>query len=125
MKQVFVFGSNLAGLHGAGSALEALRRHGAISGLGVGPQGDSYAIPTKECSVRYTMPLHRIRLYVAQFLEYAAENLDKQFNVVAIGCGFAGYAPSQIGPMFNGYTPNVVLADELKPFAMPKDYATG
>ena len=45
---IFVFGSNLAGRHGAGAALCALREHGAIYGQGVGLQGNSYAIPTKD-----------------------------------------------------------------------------
>lgn len=32
MKQVFVFGSNLAGIHGASAALFAKQNHGAIQG---------------------------------------------------------------------------------------------
>ena len=44
---VFVFGSNLAGRHGAGAALFAIRHRGAIYGRGEGLQGNSYAIPTK------------------------------------------------------------------------------
>lgn len=41
-REIFVFGSNLAGVHGAGSARAALEKHGAIYGRGVGLQGDSY-----------------------------------------------------------------------------------
>lgn len=38
-KEVFVFGSNLAGRHAGGAARTALRRFGAILGQGVGLQG--------------------------------------------------------------------------------------
>ena len=47
MKPIFVFGSNLAGNHGAGAALEAHKNWGAKLGVGIGLTGDSYAIPTK------------------------------------------------------------------------------
>lgn len=47
-RKIFVFGSNLAGVHGAGSARAALEKHGAEYGVGVGLCGNSYAIPTKD-----------------------------------------------------------------------------
>ena len=51
MKHIFVFGSNLAGRHGAGSALHAAKRYGAQRGIGEGRTGDAYAIPTmKDCA---------------------------------------------------------------------------
>ena len=40
---IFVFGSNLAGRHGAGAAKIALEKHGAIYGQGVGLQGADIA----------------------------------------------------------------------------------
>ena len=55
--RIFVFGSNLAGRHGAGAALYAYRNHGTIYGDGIGPMGTSYAIPTKDAKLR-TLP-HR------------------------------------------------------------------
>ena len=69
MSEVFVFGSNLSGRHGAGSALEARKRHGAIYGRGVGPQGASYAIPTKDRDLQ-TLPLEVIADYVRDFLAF-------------------------------------------------------
>jgi len=50
--EIFVFGSNLAGRHGAGAAKIANRLYGAIYGAGVGPMGNSYAIPTKTTILR-------------------------------------------------------------------------
>ena len=37
--EIFVFGSNLSGMHGGGAALLAYRKFGAIWGQGVGLQG--------------------------------------------------------------------------------------
>lgn len=125
MKEVFVFGSNLAGLHGAGSALEAQQKHGAKTGLGVGISGNSYAIPTKDSHLE-VLPLEVIKLHVEQFLSFAEfidelnqlwleendDNSDEspyetKFNVVPIGCGLAGYKFEQIAPMFTKAPCNV------------------
>ena len=54
--EIFVFGSNLAGMHGGGAARIAYDRFGAIWGQGVGLQGQSYAIPTMQGGVE---PLHK------------------------------------------------------------------
>lgn len=101
--EIFVFGSNLAGRHGAGAALTARQKYGAIYGQGSGPQGYSYAIPTKDAQLR-TLPLYEIQMYVNRFLKYVAcqssRNRQMKFKVTAIGCGLAGYTPEQIAPMF-------------------------
>lgn len=49
---IFVFGSNLAGIHGAGSARHAQKHHGAEWLVGSGPTGRAYAIPTKDEQLR-------------------------------------------------------------------------
>ena len=54
--EVFVFGSNLAGAHGGGAALVAMRSFGAIWGQGVGLQGQSYGIPTMHGGVDVIKP---------------------------------------------------------------------
>jgi hypothetical protein len=94
---VFVFGSNLAGRHGGGAALEAARR-GFPYGLGAGYAWGCYAIPTKDCDVQ-TLPLPVIELYVRQFLLYAHVS-PSTFQVTRVGCGLAGYEDKQIAPMF-------------------------
>jgi hypothetical protein len=96
---VFVFGSNLAGRHGKGAALCALREHGAIYGKGVGRQGQSYAIPTKGLTLN-TLPLYQIKVFVCEFLDYARAHPDEQFIVTRIGCGLAGYKDEDISPFF-------------------------
>lgn len=107
-QQIFVFGSNIAGRHGAGSALHALKHHGAKRGIGFGLSGSSFAIPTKDSRLK-TLPLEHIMLYVRSFLTYAREHPEMEFNVVAIGCGLAGYKPREIAPMFVGAPANVNL----------------
>ena len=49
--EIFVFGSNLAGMHGGGAARIARLHFGAVMGKGVGLQGQSYAIPTMQGGV--------------------------------------------------------------------------
>jgi hypothetical protein len=112
MAEIFVFGSNLAGRHGAGSALEAVINHGAIYGKPYGPQGNSFAIPTKDAKLQ-TLSLERIEPFVQGFLYYANRHSELTFKVVAIGCGLAGYKPEQIAPMFDSAPSNVILPLEF------------
>lgn len=111
-RQIFVFGSNLAGRHGRGSARAALEQHGAEYGVGVGLRGNSYAIPTKDRNIE-TMPLDAIEPYVAEFLTFARKHPEMRFNIVAIGCGLAGLTPEQVAPMFAGAPDNCVLPPEF------------
>jgi hypothetical protein len=113
MRQIFVFGSNLAGRHGKGAALDARQRHGAIYGQGVGLQGNSYAIPTKDEQLR-TLPLETIQGYVEQFKAFARQHGELTFQVTAIGCGLAGYQPKQIAPMFADAPDNCILPEEFR-----------
>lgn len=92
--QVFVFGSNLAGMHGGGAARIARLRFGAVMGKGVGMQGRSYAIPTMQGGTK------TIRPYVNDFIAYAKEHPELTFLVTPIGCGIAGFEPEDIAPLF-------------------------
>lgn len=107
-KAIFVFGSNLAGRHGAGAALSALREHGAIYGQGVGLQGNSYAIPTKDENV-ITLPINKIKKYVDGFVRFAKLNPEMKFQVTRIGCGLAGYEDTDIAPLFKEAPDNCIL----------------
>ena len=97
--EIFVFGSNLAGRHGKGAALQAMKDFGAIYGQGEGLQGSSYGIPTKDDRV-ITLPLYDIKFYVGRFIKFALQNPQYTFLVTKIGCGLAGYKEEQIKPMF-------------------------
>lgn len=96
---IFVFGSNLAGRHGKGAALEARRKHGAKYGQGSGPQGNAWAIPTKDAQLR-TLPLPVIATFVRQFIADARNHPELEFQVTRIGCGLAGYTDAEIAPLF-------------------------
>ena len=92
--EIFVFGSNLAGMHAGGAARLAFRKFGAVWGQGVGLQGRSYAIPTMQGGVE------TIRPYVVEFIAFAAARPQLTFLVTQIGCGIAGFSPRQIAPLF-------------------------
>ena len=92
--EMFVFGSNLAGMHGGGAARIARLRFGAVMGNGVGMQGRSYAIPTMQGGTE------TIRPYVNDFIAYAKEHPELTFLVTPIGCGIAGFEPEDIAPLF-------------------------
>lgn len=111
--KILVFGSNLAGRHGAGAAKEALERYGAISGRGFGLQGSSYAIPTKDREIR-TLRLVQINYFVADFLQWADTHRGTQFFITPIGTGLAGYTHAQIAPMFRHAPDNCELPEEWK-----------
>ena len=103
--EIFVFGSNLQGMHGGGAAAAAVRYFGAIWGQGVGMQGQCYAIPTMHGGVDV------IRPYVDEFIEYAKQHPELTFLVTRIGCGIAGFTDSQMAPLFEEAldVPNVLL----------------
>ena len=92
--EVFVFGSNLAGMHGGGAARVAFRQFGAVMGCGVGFRGQSYAIPTMQGGVETIKP------YVDDFIVFAREHPELFFFVTRIGCGIAGFREKDIAPLF-------------------------
>lgn len=108
MPSIFVFGSNLKGIHGAGAALYAKERWGAVQGVGEGRTGNSYALPTKHTPWR-GMTLDEIRPGVERFLSYAKQNPELRFYVTRVGCGLAGYHETDIAPMFEHAPLNCLL----------------
>jgi hypothetical protein len=111
---VMVFGSNLAGIHGAGAAHAAMNLYFAKWGKGVGHHGNSYAIPTKDERIR-TLPLARVAEYVDDFIVYARKNPELTFYVTKIGCGLAGFKESDIAPLF-------VQCLKLDNVLLPRDF---
>lgn len=107
--EVIVFGSNLRGMHGGGLAAYAHRHFGAVMGVGVGPQGQCYAIPTMFATAGEIKP------YVDQFLEYAANHPQQQFLITRIGCGIAGFTAEAIAPLF-------IAALALPNVSLPKQF---
>lgn len=106
--QVFVFGSNLLGMHGGGAAAYALRHCDAVWGQGEGRQGSSYAIPTK-ANYEHSLSEDQLWEHVMEFIDYATAHRDETFFVTRVGCGLAGFTDDQVGPMFAASPPNCVL----------------
>lgn len=92
--EIFVFGSNIQGLHCNGAAKLACQKFGAQWGCGIGLQGNSYAIPTMQGGVATIKP------YVDDFLRFAENHPHLVFLVTEIGCGIAGFNPKDIAPLF-------------------------
>ena len=92
--EVFVFGSNLEGMHGGGAAWVAFQHFGAVMGCGVGLRGQSYAIPTMQGGVETIKP------YVDEFISFASAHPEQFFYVTRIGCGIAGFKEKEIAPLF-------------------------
>lgn len=108
MSDVFVFGSNLQGIHGAGAALDARMFYGAKRGLGEGFAGSCYAIPTK-VSPYLAMSSAEVHDHVKRFLNHASLHHADTFRLTRIGCGLAGFRDEQIAPMFFDAPDNVIL----------------
>lgn len=115
MKMVFVFGSNDAGIHGAGAAKYAVENQGAQWGKSYGHYGNSFAIPTKD-EIIETLPLDRIQDYVRGFIAYAHGHRKLNFQVTCIGCGLAGLKHEQIAPMFLDAPSNCYFDELWKPY---------
>ena len=103
--EVFVFGSNLEGMHGGGAARIAYDKFGAVWGQGVGLQGHTYAIPTMHGGPE------AIRPYVDEFIAFAKAHPELTFLVTRIGCGIAGFRDEDIAPLFKAAigVENIVL----------------
>lgn len=112
---VFVFGSNLSGIHGAGAAKYAHRFHGAEWGVGSGPTGNCYALPTKGKNITF-MDIQQIRENVEAFLVYAYSKPEQYFQVTKVGCGLGGFTNEDIAPMFIGAPENCLFDTDWQPF---------
>ncbi len=108
-RDIFVFGSNLAGHHAGGAARAALNRFGAIWGQGEGLQGNSYAIPTMQGGIETIKP------YVNRFIDFAKKEKTRTFYVTKIGCGIAGFKPHEIALLFR----DAIGIDNIR---LPKEF---
>lgn len=106
--QVFVFGSNTQGRHGAGAAKQAMK-FGAVYGQPSGLQGQTYAIITKDLTSNKRYPLEKIQIGLVEFVKFAIANPQLEFLVTELGCGLAGYSIEIIGLLFPPVPDNVKL----------------
>ncbi|WP_374945564.1 hypothetical protein [Agreia sp.] len=104
--EIFVFGSNASGHHGAGAAAQAQRDFGAVWGEGHGLHGQSYAIDTMS-------GLGILEREIGAFVDFAETRPDLTFLVTEIGCGIAGYMPADVAPLFPRVPLNVRLPESF------------
>ena len=107
--EIFVFGSNLEGMHGGGAARAAYNKFGAVWGQGVGLQGQSYGIPTMHGGIEEIKP------YVDEFINFAKSHPELKFLVTRIGCGIAGFSDNEMAPLFKD-------AIEIENIYLPKRF---
>lgn len=141
--EIFVFGSNPEGRHGAGTAKIAKDKFGAIYGKGRGIQGKSYALPTKNLKAGYTEQIsirkkityekdgyksitaEQIKTNIKELYSYARKNKDKVFYIAYQNNGFNlnGYTGEEMFDLFtkNVQVPeNILISDTYKEMALKK-----
>lgn len=106
--QIFVFGSNLAGEHAGGAALQAKEQFGAIEGQGEGLQGQSYAFPTLDLKMNKQIKLD-LDMSVAKLYGECNDHPDKEFLLTKVGCGIAKYPESFMRSLFINHPNNLIL----------------
>lgn len=105
--EIFVFGSNLAGRHGKGAALQAVRKFGAIYGQGEGLQGRSYAFPTLDENFQQRT-LAELEFSRTLLYEECEKHPHLQFLLTKVGCGLAGYSEEVMKKLFEQAPGNLV-----------------
>jgi hypothetical protein len=86
--EIFVFGSNTEGRHGAGAAKTAMM-WGAKCGQAKGRQGKTYAIVTKDLKTGF-VGWDYVREQLVELIKYAHINDDLIFLLTPLATGFAG-----------------------------------
>ena len=104
--QIFVFGSNQRGAHGAGAALLARKAFGAVLGDDEGLTGQCYALPTKDENIQ-TRPLDKIGESFRKFIKCVLDHPELDFLLTKVGCGLAGLNTNHVAREFwRGMTHN-------------------
>lgn len=111
--QFIVIGTNLAGNHAGGAALQALKEFGLEQGIAEGICGKTYAFPTleREMAQRGRKALENSR---DRFFATARALPEKEFLLTAVGTGIAGYSIEEMKSLFANPPKNVILPEEFK-----------
>ena len=116
---IFVFGSNIQGIHGAGAAKMAREHFGAKLRMADGLCGQSYAIPTRDMVAKNhfeNLKLSIIKINIEKFITFANDNERMSFYLTRVACGLAGYHDSVIAPLFSGCRTNCSFPQNWKIF---------
>lgn len=110
-KEIFVFGSNLAGRHGAGAARQAASSFGAEYGVGEGMTGQCYALPTLKGDLTQRSEDDLVGSIVLLY-EACLANPHLRFLLTKVGCGLAGYSESYMRSLFIDPPKNLILPED-------------
>jgi hypothetical protein len=111
--EIFVFGSNLAGRHGAGAARQAHQQFGAVYGVGQGFTGQCYAFPPLSGSLE-KLPLFRLEVERDVLYETCVSRDDLRFLLTKVGCGLAGYPEDTMKALFIDPPANLILPEDWR-----------
>ena len=133
--EIFVFGSNPEGRHGAGSAKIAKDKFGAIYGNGRGAQGKSYALVTKNLTQNYleketniiykrygerSVSLEQIKENIKDLYYYAENNKELNFLIAykLDDKNLNGYSSLEIVEVFDSFIIpcNIVFHDSFRKY---------
>jgi hypothetical protein len=111
--QIFVFGANTRGAHGAGAAKQAAKEFGAQYGVREGFTGRCWAFPTLDDNLQKRS---RAELERSRDLLYSAceENPELEFLLTKVGCGLAGFSEDFMRGLFTNPPANLVLPEDWK-----------
>lgn len=105
--QIFVFGSNTEGRHGAGTAKIALKKFGAIYGQAHGLQGKSYGLVTKNLKIFDNQGLKSVtkeqiidNIKALYCLAGELNHLEFLIAYTASGNNLNGYTDKEMAEMF-------------------------
>lgn len=118
--QVFTFGSNTQGRHGAGAALYAKNKFGAKYGQPRGMQGQCYAIVTKDLTKHQhpSVSTYDIVDQIKSLYDMARQRPELEFMIAYHGTNsnLNGYTPQQMAQMFACQVPpdNIVFEQSFR-----------
>lgn len=133
--EIFVFGSNPEGRHGAGSAKIAKNKFGAIYGNGRGIQGKCYALVTKNLTQNYleketnilykkygerSVSLEQIKENIKDLYCYAEDNKELNFLIAykLDDKNLNGYSSLEMVEAFDSFNipMNIVFHDSFRKY---------
>ena len=102
--QIFVYGSNLEGRNGLGTAKIAREKYEAVTGIGEGRSGRCYALPTvgELRAPRPSRTLDEIAESVENLYGYATEHPELEFLIAytADNNNLCGYSSNEMAACF-------------------------
>lgn len=109
--EILVFGSNTAGRHGLGAALQARLQWGAELGVGEGFTGQCWAFPTLDGSNGQLsqLPIEAMQASRDRLYDACTQHADKIFLLTKVGCGLAGYPEELMRGLFANPPANLIL----------------